>query len=478
MGLGRFGGGVGVTRWLVAQGCDVLVTDLDPAERLAASLAAIDDLVRGGAVGLRLGGHTVSDFTDTGLVVANPAVPMPWDNRFLRAAAAGRVPITTEMRLTVERLPAGVRTIGVTGSVGKSTTSAMIAHVLRAAGRNVFFGGNIGGSLLSLMSSARDRGDGRAREGSHAPDEGVVGGTPWSNADVVLELSSAMLHWLSRDAGYPGAAGWSPHVAVVTNIAPNHLDWHGEFGHYERSKQQILRDQRPGDAAILPESLASWLSSPSLSITPSLGHRLISGADLDAIPPLAIPGRHNRMNAAFALAAAGFAGVGREAAVRALASFPGLPDRLQFLGEFVLRRGGVIRAYNDSKSTTPDATRLAVDAMEEDSTIGARRVRLICGGYDKKIDLTPLALAAARCAAAYTIGATGLWLAEAISAARGRALWCESLEAAVDSAAGDAAEGDVLLLSPGCASWDQFINYEERGRRFGEVIRNRCGVNA
>lgn len=467
MGLGRFGGGVGVARWLAGQGADVLVTDLEPAARLADSLSKIDDLVRSGAISLRLGEHNVSDFTDTDLVVANPAVPKPWDNRFLRSATAAGVPITTEIRLLVERLPDRKRVIGVTGTVGKSTTAAMMAHVLRETGRTVWFGGNIGGSLLAeLPRVARDS---------------------W----VVLELSSAMLHWLSADAGYPGAPGWSPGVAVITNLSPNHLDWHGEFDHYSRSKQQIVRDEQPGDTLIVDEALSSWAadarcaSVPSSDhpITPSPHHHFIPRVGADSIPPLPVPGRHNRLNAAFALAAVQCVGIDPAAALRALATFRGLPDRLEYLGEFTLpeaasdesrfrgaRKTRMIRAYNDSKSTTPESARLAVDAMDDDPAIGAGRVRLICGGYDKKIDLSPLAQAAARCALAYTIGQTGPALAEAINRAGGRAVSCGGLHRAVAGALADAKAGDVILLSPGCASWDQFTNYEERGRRFRELL--------
>lgn len=450
MGLGRFGGGVGVVRWLVKQGAEVLVTDLDSPEKLSDSIAAIDGLVRAGSVTLRLGGHEVCDFTDTDLVIANPAVPKPWDNAFLRAAAAARVPITTEIRLLIERLPAGERTIGITGSVGKSTTSAMIAHILRACGCEVFFGGNIGGSLL--------------------PEVDRISPSAW----VVLELSSAMLHWLAPGAGYPAAPGWSPHIAVVTNISQNHLDWHGDFAHYARSKGQILRTAPSGGRVAIHESVEDWARDTLRESGNILNNISVFRDDgRTDLPALAVPGRHNRVNAAMAVLACS-AAVDAEAARRAAATFPGLPDRLQFLGEFsVPRRAGTpakIRAFNDSKSTTPESARLAIDAMEDDATIGARRVRLICGGYDKKIDLSPLAHAAARCAAAYTIGATGAGLADAINASDGRATHRGTIDSAVAAALEEAASGDVILLSPGCASWDQFTNYEERGRRFAELL--------
>ncbi|MDX2114992.1 MAG: UDP-N-acetylmuramoyl-L-alanine--D-glutamate ligase [Planctomycetota bacterium] len=441
MGLGRFGGGAGVTRWLIQRGARVLLTDLDPRDKLADSLASIDDLARSGALGLRLGGHDERDFRDTDLVVANPAVPRPWSNAYLRAARQAGVPVTTEIRLLVERLPERRRVIAITGTVGKSTTSALIAHGLRAAGSDVFFGGNIGGSLLPELARI----------------------TP--SSDVVLEVSSAMLHWLARGAGFDAAPGWSPGVAVVTNIAPNHLDWHETFDHYRDCKLQLLRDQAPTDRAVVHESVADWASLTAAKV------HIVRNSDAQRVPPLAIPGRHNRQNAAVAIAALASAGLDEQDAGRAVATFPGLPDRLQALGWFELPGGrGRIRAFNDSKSTTPEAALLAVEAMDDEPHVGAGRVRLICGGYDKKVSLAELARAAARCAGAYTVGATGAGLAQEISRLGGKAYHCGDVSSAVDRAIEHAVHSDVILLSPGCASWDQFTNYEERGRVFARAV--------
>src|SRR6185295_17272156 len=130
MGLGRFGGGAGVTRWLVSQGARVLVTDLEKTAELKTPLDGLRGLIDKGEVTLRLSEHNVSDFTTCDLVVVNPAVPRPWENRFVRAAQAAKIPVTTEICLLAERLPDRSRVIGVTGSAGKSTTSAMIHHVL------------------------------------------------------------------------------------------------------------------------------------------------------------------------------------------------------------------------------------------------------------------------------------------------------------------------------------------------------------
>jgi UDP-N-acetylmuramoylalanine--D-glutamate ligase len=413
MGLGRFGGGAGVARWLAEQGARVVVTDLLDAQSLAGSLEPLAGLVAQRRVELHLGGHDERDFSACDLVVANPAVPRPWKNRYLRAAVAADVAVTTEIRLLIERLDRR-RVIGVTGTAGKSTTTAMIHHILTRAGLSSHLGGNIGGSLLDTL-------------GVIEPDHRVV-----------LELSSAMLYWLGEDAETWGHTGWSPHVAAITNLRPNHLDWHGTLEHYAECKRGIFRYQAPGDPAL-------------------------DGADLDEGPPirLAIPGGHNQANARLAVAAAcAAAGLAAGQAADALRDFGGLAHRLQLVCEH-----GDLRFYNDSKATTPQATCLAVDAFDD-----ASAVHVLAGGYDKKIDLSAIVELAPRVAGLYTIGTTGRRLAEAV-AGDGHAEYCESMEAAAARAYRRMNAGDVLLLSPGCASWDQFENYEQRGDAFCTWVR-------
>lgn len=439
MGLGRFGGGVGVSRWLAARGADVLVTDLDSPERLADSVQQLGPQVDAGQVTLRLGAHNVSDFTTCDLVVANPAVPAPWDNRYLRAAAAAGIPVTTEIGLTVERLDRR-RVIGVTGSMGKSTTTALIGHILGECGEPVLTGGNLGGSLLKDLDEPAS-----------------------SNAWIVLELSSAMLHWLE---------GWSPHIAVVTNIADNHKDWHGSFEHYEACKKQILRNQHPGDVAVLGERVAHWPTRE--------GVRRIIVPDSAESARLAIPGRHNQFNAAAALRAvdALCTGIDPVRARTAAETFRGLPHRLQLAGLIEIETGRPpIRCYNDSKSTTPEATLLAIEALgESPGCAEGPGIHLIAGGYDKGADLSPLWRCADRLRGFCTIGATGERLAREAQAAHPRASvhFCGSLDVAVGLCLDRASPGEVILLSPGCASWDQYENYERRGEHFVRLVESRA----
>ncbi len=430
MGIGRFGGGVGVIRWLAANGASVLATDLLDAEALAPALEDLRPDVDAGRVTLRLGEHRAEDFTSADAVVVSPAVPHPWDHPHLQAAGEANVPLLTEIGLVIERLglarPSHERVIGVTGTAGKSTTAALIHHILRGAGVSARLGGNIGGSLLDVIDT--------------------VGADEW----IVLELSSAMLYWLGPEAPAttrrprrPDADGWSPHIGVLTNIAPNHLDWHGDPDHYARSKQNIGAFQTEDDV-------------------------IITGDDLGGLPrpdTLALPGVHNRANASMAIAAAHAAGVDLAVARDVASTFRGLPHRLELVAE-----AHGVRAVNDSKSTTPEATLLAIEAMGD-----PRSVRVIVGGYDKGVDLAPLAAMAGRVAGMYAIGAVGPAIVEA---SQGRAKPSATLSAAVGDAFVAARAGETVLLSPGCASWDQFDNYEQRGEAFSRLAREALGVTA
>jgi len=443
IGLGRFGGGVGVVRWLAAQGARVLVTDREPAERLERSLAEI----AGCYERLRMGGHDDADFRDTDLVIVNPAVPE--ESPLLAVARDAGVPVSTEINLFVERCPATV--VGVTGSVGKSTTTAMLGHVLercRSAGRT-WVGGNLGASLLDRVEAMR------------------------ADDVVVLELSSFQLQRTPL-------VRWSPRVALVTNIAPNHLDWHKTFAAYAAAKLNIVRFQDPardalviGDDPALRDQFAQLFGDLAGiwrfgldGATPAARCQSSSAVESDDRflrwegVRLRVPGAHNLRNAAAALTAAACLGVDADEAAASLETFAGLPHRLQPLGEF-----DGVAYYNDSKSSTPEAATTAMEAFDVPLLV-------ILGGYDKGVDLAPAARVAARRARfAACIGTTGARLRELVTASGGTAETFDGLDAAVEACRVRARPGEAVLLSPACASWDMFEDYRQRGERFTALVR-------
>ena len=422
VGLGRFGGGIGAVRWLCSQGAIVTVSDRAGADELADSIAQIGGL----DVRFHLGGHDERDFMDAQLLVVSPAVPM--DMPLLKAARAAGAAITSEINLFIQRCRAPI--VGVTGTVGKSTTVAMAGRIL-ARRYETHVGGNIGGSLLGRLERIGE---------DHV---------------VVLELSSFQLEYLPL-------IGISPHVAVLTNLAPNHLDRHKDFAEYASAKKNIFRFQSAGDVLILNGSC------PSLADWSGEAPGAVEFFDCSDGPfDLVVPGEHNQANAMAAWAIGRQFGIDRASAEAALADFPGLAHRIEFVAE----HGGV-RYYNDSKCTTPEGTVVAMKAFAG----AVRRAVVIVGGYDKAVSFDWLgAELAGRAKAVVAMGATRDKIAQAVERHRGQKApvisLADDLDQAVAIAQRLAGAGDVVLLSPACASYDMFKNYEHRGRAFVELIQ-------
>ncbi len=446
MGLGSFGGGVGAVRFLVEHGARVVVTDLRTENELADSLNQLD---ADWPIELRLGKHVESDFRNSDLIVVNPAVPT--DSHFLKVARSAGVPLTSEMNLFWQHNRG--RVIGVTGSNGKSTTTALIHSALEAAGVRCWLGGNIGNSLLPRIDDILP--------------------ADW----VVLELSSFQLDDLDRLQA-------SPDIAVVTNFSPNHLDRHGSLDAYRRAKQTIVRWQTSEQIAVLNHNDAD------VALWPTTARRLTFGKHdrgnygsylrasetifrLDgretAIPileHLRLPGSHNLRNAQAAACAALAAGIPASAVCEGFGNFRGLPHRLQFVAEVDGRK-----FYNDSLATTPESVAAALDAFDEP-------VVLLAGGYDKQVALDDFAAAIAnKTKAVALMGQTAASLAAGLTEFGNPSAKpllphavCTSFGQAFDWAIGHSTPGDVVLLSPGCASYDWFRNFAERGARFTELV--------
>jgi len=469
MGLGHFGGQIAATRFLVGQGAVVTVTDLATEDKLQESLKQIADL----SVTLHLGGHIETDFTETDLIVVSPAVPKA--SRYLKLAEQRGIPFTCEMNLFLDRCRA--KTMGITGTVGKSTTVAMTDAILQLAqqqpGRTpwhkVYTGGNIGRSLLELVPHIETR------------------------DLVVLELSSFQLE---------DAAGieFSPNIAVVTNIAPNHLDRHHTMEEYIAAKANITRCQGAGDtlvlnvddphheafASVMPGSVQLWRFGVASSL-PHAAERALNVAVIEladgfelhslvagsagrslAAAELPLPGRHNWQNAAAAAAGALAAGVPMEIITAGLRAFRGLEHRLELVSD-----ANGIKWYNDSKSTTPESGIVALRAFDR------QKVVAIAGGYDKHLDLTDFARELAqRAKVTLCLGQTGPTLLATIGTYGGQAVAVATLAEAVDQAHRLTQAGDAVLLSPGCASWDMFENYQIRGKQFAEMAHSLANASA
>jgi len=453
MGLGSFGGGVAVARFLCLHGARVLVTDAKGPEDLSSSIAAL----RGFPIEYRLGGHLLEDFVTAGLVVPSPAVPR--DHPMLRAAVAAGVPLETEMNFFLKGCRG--RILAVTGSNGKSTTAGILGQIAASAPGRAFLGGNIGRSLLG--------------------DLDAIG-----PADlVVIEISNFQLEDLPA-----GLSRWE--AGVLTTLSPNHLD-RQTLPAYYASKRRILEPgPAPNIAVIDPDDpvVASWL--PAERSIVHFGTRRGSAPavwlesdgvfeDFDGTPrplfardDLALPGGFNLRNACAAAAAALAAGIDRSAIRDGIRAFRALPHRL----EKVCTAAG-IPFYNDSIATNPESVIVGLHAVSPGAV-------LIAGGHDKGVSYDELAVEILRRARGLVlIGAAARKIEEAVERARVR-LRDEgesparvpvareaTLEGAVERAWAMARPDGRVLLSPACASFDMFSNFTERGARFRIAA---CGI--
>ena len=445
VGLGKGRTSAGLARYLVERGARVTITDPKGRTDLAEGIGRLGDLPA------ELVLAPASD--DTALNAPDLVFFIPGQrprSATVQRAIARGIPVATEIGLFFRLCPAPI--IGVTGTKGKSTTTTIVSRILARGARRVILGGNIGNAVIQDL--------------------------PTITADdlVLLELSSFQLETLGR----------SPHIAVVTNVLEDHLDHHGTRDAYVAAKRNIVAHQTGGDIAVLnlddPSTVelhagaASAVRGVSLERRPERGGWL-DGADLTlvdgarserlcAASELRVPGRHNIANALAAAVVGDVCGIPATAIAAELRSFGGLPHRLESVGE----RDGVLWV-NDSQGTTPYATIPALDAF-------GRPPVVILGGVSKAADFGALGRAVVeRARGAVLIGQAADDIAGAIERARrpGHAgpvvLRAASLHDAVAAARGLAQPGDVVLLSPACASFDMFASYEDRGDRFKDLVR-------
>ncbi|HTA18312.1 MAG TPA: UDP-N-acetylmuramoyl-L-alanine--D-glutamate ligase [Polyangia bacterium] len=435
VGLGRSGTAVAIL--CAARGAQVTVTDKRTADVLGPALA---ELPRN--IVVEIGGHRAASFLEAELIALSPGVP---EIPELVAARAAGVAVTGELELASRFIDATM--IGITGTNGKSTTTTLIGAMMKASGRQTFVGGNLGDPLALAVGTPA----------------GAPGGA------CVVEVSSFQLETVET---------FSPRVAVLLNITPDHLDRYDDLEHYARTKARIFAAQRASDFAVVnvddPLVMRHSEGLRARRLGFSLERKLTDGAWLAGdelmvrLPgtrtesyPTAVPalvGRHNQANALAALLTSRLTGATHAEALRALTEFQPLAHRM----ELVAKAAGVL-FYDDSKGTNVGAVVAALDGFP-------RRVVLIAGGRDKGGDYAPLARAMGRVGrAAVLIGEA----ADKIEVAFRSIVPVEraaSMEDAVAVAARLAEPGDAVVLSPACSSFDMFRDYAHRAQVFRAAV--------
>jgi UDP-N-acetylmuramoylalanine--D-glutamate ligase len=364
-------------------------------------------------VELHLGREEETLLQGIDLVVKSPGVP--GETMLVTGARRRGIPVWSEIELGVQLLPNPI--LGVTGTNGKTTTSELLGAIFRAEGRPVEVAGNVGRPLTSLLDAVEP--------------------STW----VVCELSSFQLE---------DVLTLRPRVAVLLNLAPDHLDRHGDFDAYARAKLRIFERQGPGDTAVVPRDFGP---------VPGEGERVefAAGDPLPAEPR--IPGPHNRENAAAATAAARAVGISDEAIAQALRTFEGVPHRIE-----LVREVAGVRYVNDSKATNVAAALRALASFPQST------LHVILGGRGKHEPYEALAEAFKPGDRAYLIGEAAPEIAPALERAAVPFESAWSLSSALGLAAAAAAPGDVVVLAPACASFDQFRDFEERGDTFRRLV--------
>ena len=440
VGLGK--SGLAAALFLRRRGAHVTVSDVRSAEALAKEIPAL--LEEG--IMVEAGGHGLLTFRRQDLIVVSPGVPL--DTPELVQVKNLGLPVIGELELAARFLKG--KTLAITGSNGKTTTTTLVGEMLKEAGLPTLVGGNIGVPVVGLIEESTDE--------------------TWS----VLEVSSFQLESTEE---------FHPNIAVILNITPDHLDRHGSFEAYIRAKERIFAAQTASDCLVLnadnTPAAAAAVRSAGRVLWFSLEHPVEMGAWLEqgfvvyreskdgavekVMPLHGIPlkGAHNVENVLAAVCAARLAGAPAEAIARAVVNFKAVEHRL----EYVATLNGV-EFYNDSKATNVDATAKAIAAF-------SGGIHLILGGKDKNSDYRLLTeLLRERVVAVYTIGAAA---AKIEGHLRGVISLhsCGTLDKAVNAATTAARPGEIVLLAPACSSFDQFESYEHRGRVFKQLV-NEC----
>jgi UDP-N-acetylmuramoylalanine--D-glutamate ligase len=445
VGLGKSGKSAAL--FLRDCGARVTVSDVRSAEALAGEIPALLDA----GIMVETGGHGLLTFRRQDLIVVSPGVPC--DTPELKQVRAFGLPIIGELELASRFLQGQI--VAITGSNGKTTTTALLGKIFADAGGPTLVGGNIGTPVIDLIAQS----------------------TPQTTS--VLEVSSFQLETVEQ---------FRPHIAVVLNITQDHLDRHGTFENYAAMKARITAQQTAEDFFVLnaedkpTQMLAAktkaqvfWFSGRRAIKQGAFvhGESIVflprEGAKPEPVMPLAeipLKGAHNVENVLAAVCAARLGGVSAESIRASVAGFKAVEHRLEFVATL---RG--VSFFNDSKATNVDATKKALEAFPGG-------VHLILGGKDKNSDYTELAdLLRARVKTVYTIGSAAEKIERHLAGVV-KIVSAGTLDSAVRQAAQLAVAGDVVLLAPACASFDQFTSYEHRGRVFKDLVKQLLAVSS
>lgn len=438
MGLGRFGGGKDAAIFAAKAGAAVTITDLADSDKLSKTISYLKEYPN---IEYHLGSHQEEDFSDTEILIVNPAVAP--ENKFIQIAKSCGAVITSQIEIFFQLCKGKI--VGITGANGKSTTTSLTAHLLESgllqkdfAYKKVWLGGNIGNQpMLSIVEQIEE------------------------NHIVVLEISSFQAEQLANQK-------LTPAVSLITNLTENHLDRHGTFEAYCAAKENLFKyqnlcEQEPAISIFNSEDeiTRGWFDKYK-----GQKGRICFGfsycQDSGLIENYSLAGKANLSNLAAAQRICEHFGVTKETIASSLKTFHSLPHRL----ELVDIVDGV-SWYNDSIATTPPSAIAALDAFECPKII-------IAGGYDKKLPFDELGeVAAKKAKAAILIGDTAQAIKSCIEKYQGDCLvqMSTSLEEAILLAEKISDSGDAVILSPACASYDMFDNFQQRGERFAQLVR-------
>jgi UDP-N-acetylmuramoylalanine--D-glutamate ligase len=431
VGVGKTG--IETVKFLLKRGADVSVSDSSPVEKIAEQAKLLESW----GVSLEAGGHTSGTFLAADTIVLSPGVPFGIPP--VQEALGKGIEVISEVELASRFIDRP--TIAVTGSNGKTTTSTLIARILEKNGRKVFLGANIGTPLIQIADDF-DRYD-----------------------ILVLELSSFQLQ---------GIESFRPDVSVILNVSPNHLDHHSSFDEYAESKMKIFSNQTERDWCIYKaddEVIGKYIKGArpgKLPFGPGRiekgvsydGRGIIYGNDYYDLAGVKLRGYHNVENIMAAIAAATIMGCDPRLIREAVMEFDPLPHRIEFIGEI---RGA--RFYNDSKSTSPGAALRALESLHPP-------IILIAGGKDKGVSFEPLKETIENKVKFMVLMGESRFRMQRDLGGKVGSVLAASLEEAIEKTLENLAPGDSVLFSPACSSFDMFQSYEERGRRYKDLVRN------